>query len=67
MILARITHDISSNTLEAVWHVPVYDIDGITVMYYNPVKCRNYSIEQKLDFNTDLGASALKYTTMAGW
>ena len=66
MILARVTHDVSSNTLEATWQQAKLDVNG-TLIGYEPVKCRNYSIEQKLDFQTDLGINAPKYITLAGW
>jgi hypothetical protein len=58
--LASVTHDISSNTLEALW---IQD-DGISL---NRVKCRNYSADQKDEFLQDCGDLGQKYVLMAGW
>lgn len=66
MILATVTHDIISNTLEALWLEEIKNETG-ELMGYERVKCRNYSAEQKDEFLADCGAGADKYTTMAGW
>lgn len=66
MILSRVTHDIASNTLEAVWTQPITDYSG-TITGYEQVKCKNYSSPQKIDFETDLGVDAAKYIILAGW
>lgn len=66
MILARVTHDISSNTLEAVWIQPILDYSG-TIIGYEQIKCQNYSAPQKIDFQTALGVNANKYILLAGW
>lgn len=66
MFLASVTHDIASNTLEAVWLEEVLGPDNAPVSYAR-VKCRNYSAEQKAEFEADCGAGSDKYTLMAGW
>lgn len=66
MYLAFITHDTQSNTLEATWIESITDSDG-NVQELRRVKCRNYSQEQKAEFEADCGSDAEKYTTMAGW
>lgn len=58
--LAAVCHDIKSNTLEATW---LQD----TGTELKRVKCRNYSPEQKAEFEEDCGPEGVKYTTMAGW
>lgn len=64
--LAFVTHDTKTNTLEATWIAPLKDLDG-NVTELRRVKCRNYSAEQKAEFEADCGAGSEKYTTMAGW
>lgn len=66
MILATVTHDIKSNTLEALWLDEIRDEAG-EVVAYEQVKRRNYSAEQKDEFLSDCGEGADKYTQMAGW
>ena len=62
--LAAVTHDIKSNTLEATWLEEVLDADGV-VTEIKRSKCRNYSIEQKAEFDADTGTTA--YSILAGW
>ena len=62
--LAAVTHDIKSNTLEATWLEEVLDADG-NIAELKRSKCRNYSIEQKAEFDADTGTT--KYSQMAGW
>ena len=64
MILANVTHDISSNSLEAVWLVKVLDTDG-NITRLDRVKCQSYSSEQRADFVKDTGAP--QYADLAGW
>lgn len=66
MYLALVTHDPQTNTLEATWIEPIKNADG-EVQELRRVKCRNYSPEQKADFEADLGEAAARYVTMAGW
>ena len=56
--LAAVTHDIKSNTLEATW---IED----TGTELKRVKCRNYSAEQKAEFDAD--TETTKYSELAGW
>lgn len=58
--LAFVTHDLLSNTLEAV-------MCENTAVEVKRISCMNYSIEQKDQFIADLGAEAAKYIAMAGW
>lgn len=58
--LASVTHDLLSNTLEAV-------MCENTETAIVRVSCHNYSIEQKDQFIADLGAEAAKYIALAGW
>lgn len=60
MYLATVTHDIQSNTLEATWLELIEE-------QLQPVKCRNYSAEQKSEFLADCGDDCQKYLTLAGW
>jgi hypothetical protein len=62
--LAAVTHDIKSNTLEATWLEEVLDADGV-VLSLTRNKCRNYSAEQKAEFDADTGTTA--YSALAGW
>jgi len=62
--LAVVTHDIKSNTLEATWLEETLDSDG-NVLSLTRSKCRNYSIEQKAEFEADTGTTA--YSILAGW
>lgn len=62
--LAAVTHDIKSNTLEVTWLEEIFDLDGI-LKELKRVKCRNYSSEQKDEFNSDTDTT--KYADMAGW
>ena len=62
--LAAVTHDIKSNTLEATWLEEVLDNDGVMTELKRS-KCRNYSAEQKDEFDADTGTTA--YSTLAGW
>lgn len=66
MILARITHDIQNNTLEAAWVQPKYDVYN-NILCYEQVKCRNYSAEQLAEFEADVGQIGVQYTTLAQW
>ncbi len=66
MFLAFVTHDLTHNTLEATWLEPQMNGDG-EVEAYRPVKSRNYSSDQKAEFEADCGAVGPKYTAMAGW
>jgi len=62
--LAAVCHDIKSNTLEATWLEEVLDADG-KVLELKRSKCRNYSSEQKTEFDADTGTTA--YSILAGW
>lgn len=62
--LAAVTHDIKSNTLEATWLEETLDSDG-NVLSLTRSKCRNYSAEQKAEFDADTGTTA--YSILAGW
>jgi hypothetical protein len=62
--LAAVTHDIKSNTLEATWLEEILDADG-AVIELKRIKCRNYSIEQKDEFDAD--TETTKYSQMAEW
>jgi len=62
--LAAVTHDIKSNTLEATWLEETLDADGV-VIEIKRSKCRNYSAEQKAEFDADTGTTA--YSALAGW
>jgi hypothetical protein len=64
MNLATVTHDIASNSLEAVWLVEVLDTDG-NITRLDRVKCQSYSSEQRADFVADTGAP--QYADLAGW
>lgn len=64
--LAAVCHDIKSNTLEATWLQEILDDNG-DLKELKRVKCRNYSSEQKAEFEVDCGQDSVKYTTMAGW
>lgn len=64
--LAFVTHDTKTNTLEATWLQPITDIVG-EITEYRSVKSRNYSSEQKAEFEADCGEGSEKYTLMAGW
>lgn len=59
MYVATITHDIKSNTLEATW----LELVGEEL---KRVKSRNYSQEQKAEFETDV-ENGSKYTALANW
>jgi len=65
MYVATVTHDIKSNTLEATWLEEVQDTDGNVVELIR-VKNRNYSQEQKAEFETDV-ENGFKYTALANW
>lgn len=65
MYVATITHDIKSNTLEATWLEEVQDIDG-NVVELKRIKNRNYSQDQKAEFEIDV-ENGVKYTTLANW
>ena len=58
--LATVTHDIQSNTLEAVW----LELVGEQL---ERIKCRNYSVEQKDEFLADCGKDGQKYVILANW
>ncbi len=58
--LATVTHDINSNTLEALWLEQ-------TETELKRVKCRNYSEDQKQEFLDDTAPDGQKYVDMAGW
>ena len=66
MFLAFVTHDTKNNTLEASWLEPIFNQD-FEIDNYKVVKRRNYSPEQKSEFESDCGPGSSKYTTMAGW
>lgn len=59
MYVATVTHDIQSNTLEATW----LELVGEEL---KRVKNRNYSQDQKDEFETDVENGA-KYTALANW
>jgi hypothetical protein len=59
MYIATVTHDIQSNTLEATW----LELVGEEL---KRVKSRNYSQDQKDEFEADVEGGT-KYTAMAGW
>jgi hypothetical protein len=65
MYVATITHDIKSNTLEATWLEEVQDANGNAVELKR-IKSRNYSQEQKVEFETDV-ENGSKYTALANW
>ena len=58
--LATVTHDINSNTLEALW----LQNDGVQL---KRVKCRNYSADQKDEFLSDCGEAGQIYVVLANW
>ena len=62
--LAAVCHDIKSNTLEATWIDEIKDAEG-NITELKRVKCRNYSSEQKEEFDAD--TETTKYSAMAGW
>lgn len=62
--LATVCHDIKSNTLEAAWVDEILDADG-AVLELKRTKCRNYSAEQKAEFDSDTGTTI--YSSLAGW
>lgn len=62
--LSTVTHDIKSNTLEAAWIDEILDADG-KVLELKRTKCRNYSAEQKAEFDADTGTTI--YSSLAGW
>lgn len=66
IIFKGVFHDAVNNTLEALWIEEVFNADNVLIEYRNS-KCRNYSIEQKSEFITDVGADSAKYVAMAGW
>jgi len=59
MYVATVTHDIQSNTLEATW----LELVGEEL---KRVKVRNYSQDQKTEFEADVEDGA-KYTALANW
>jgi hypothetical protein len=65
MILKFITHDVVNNTLEATWLREVLDEATGEAIGYKVAKSRNYSADQKADFEADTGLPA--YTALAGW
>jgi hypothetical protein len=62
--LAAVCHDIKSNTLEATWLEETMGADG-KLTELKRSKCRNYSSEQKAEFDTDTGTTI--YSALAGW
>lgn len=66
IIFKGVFHDAVNNTLEALWIAEQFDADGSLLGYENS-KSRNYSIEQKAQFEADIGADAAAYIAMAGW
>ncbi len=62
--LAAVCHDIKSNTLEATWLEEIKDSDG-KLIELKRVKCRNYSSEQKAEFDADTNTT--KYSELANW
>jgi len=67
IFLAQVTHDTTSNTLEALWVQKTFADDGVTVLELKNVRRENYSSEQKDTFLTDCKEEGQKYVTMAGW
>ena len=65
MYVATITHDIKSNTLEVTWLQEVIGEDN-SVLELKRVKNRNYSQDQKAEFEADVEDGA-KYTALANW
>jgi len=65
MYVATITHDIKSNTLEVTWLQEVQDVDG-NVVELKRIKNRNYSQDQKAEFETDV-ENGVRYTALANW
>ena len=51
--VAGVTHDLKSNTLEAVWLQEVFDSNNVLTAL-NQYKRRNYDSTQKTDFLNDL-------------
>lgn len=66
IIFKGVFHDKVNNTLEALWIAEEFDTEGNLSGYKNS-KCQNYSIDQKAQFEADLGADAAAYIAMAGW
>ena len=62
--LAAVCHDIKSNTLEATWLEETVGADS-KLTELKRTKCRNYSIEQKAEFDADTGTTI--YSALAGW
>jgi hypothetical protein len=65
VILASVTHDVRSNTLEAHWLSEVLN-DESAVVEYKSARRHNYSPEQKAEFLAEVEGGK-KYTDMAGW
>jgi hypothetical protein len=65
MYVATVTHDIQSNTLEVTWLQEIIGEDN-TVLELKRVKNRNYSQDQKSEFEADV-ENGDKYTTLANW
>lgn len=65
MYVATVTHDIKSNTLEVTWFQEVIGEDN-SVLELKRVKNRNYSQDQKAEFEADVEDGA-KYTALANW
>ena len=67
IFLAQVTHDINSNTLEALWKKNTFADDNVTVLECVNVRRENYSPLQKDTFLSDCGEAGQKYVTMAEW
>ena len=65
MYVATVTHDIKTNTLEVTWLQEVIGEDN-SVLELKRVKNRNYSQDQKAEFEADVEDGA-KYTALANW
>ena len=67
IFLAQVTHETTTNTLEALWVDKVMAEDGVTVADLKNVRRHNYNPLQKADFLADCGSEGQKYVDMAGW
>jgi hypothetical protein len=62
--LASVNHNIVANVLEVKWLNEILR-DGETISSI-PHRC-SYGVDQKAQFEADLGADAAAYIAMAGW
>ncbi len=65
MILKFITFDVVNNTIEANWHRPLLDSEGVTVGYESALRI-NYSADQKAEFLADVEGGQT-YSDAMGW